>query len=130
MRSAAVRVLSIFPAVLLVAVAAWQAVRIETHNQSPWTGAGFSMFSYVDSPGHRALVVTDADGAPLPIPPNLHREAERIRTAPTDDRVTRFAADVARREGREVTVEVWRPVFDADRLAVTAELLARGAASP
>ena len=102
----AVRALSLFPVVLLVVVAGWQAVRIETHNQSAWIGAGFSMFSFVDNAVHRPLVVTTTGdpAVPLDIPPDLEREAERLTAAPTVDRVTRFAEEMAQRQGEPVTV--------------------------
>ena len=132
MRSSFIRTLPILPVVLLVGVAAWQAVRVETHNQSPWIGGGFAMFSYTDNSVHRPLVMSLPDGARVlfHVPPELDRRANRLRAAPTDDRVRQFAADLSAWMGMRVEVEVWRPVFDADRLELTAQLLARSSAEP
>ena len=128
MRTRLLRALSLFPVVLLLIVAGWQAIRIETHNQSPWIGGGFSMFSFVDNAIDRAIMVTETDDptVSISVPADLAREAERMAAAPTDARATRFARELATRRGVAVTVEVWRPVWDADDLVVTAELLASG----
>lgn len=128
MRPLAQRASAIVPAVLLVVIAGWQAIRVETHNQSPWVGGGFSMFAYVDGDQYRPLVAVAADdpGTAIPIPSRLHREAERLKSAPTDDRAGEFAATLAVRAGRAVRVEVWRPVFDPSTSTLSAELLAEG----
>lgn len=103
-------------------------VRIQTHDQSPWLGGGFSMFAYVDGEQYRPLVAFAADepNVRLRIPHELGREAERLKAAPTEDRAARFARALAGDSGRTVVVEVWRPVFDAPSLTLSAELIARG----
>ena len=122
------RLLTVLPATLLVMVASWQAVRVQTHDQSPWIGAGYSMFSYVDASAYRPLVAVAVDDPSLVvgIPPDLRREADRLLAAPTDDRASRFASALASEVGRRVRVEIWRPLFDAETLTVSAELIASG----
>jgi len=128
MASLARRAPTVIPAALLLVVAGWQAVRVETHHQSPWVGGGFSMFAYVDGDQYRPLVAVDADqpDVRLHIPSHLRREADRLKSAPTDDRARRFAALLADELSRRVRVEVWRPVLHESGLSVTAELLATG----
>ncbi len=118
----------VVPTALLVVVAGWQAVRVETHDQSPWIGAGFAMFAYVDGDQYRPLVAVDADDPTvrISIPGHLRRESERLKSAPTDDRAARFATRLAEESGRAVRVEVWRPLFDGSSLEITAELIASG----
>ena len=132
MRTRLVRTLSLLPIGLLLVVAGWQAIRIETHNQSPWIGGGFSMFSFVDNAIDRAVVATETDDptVTVPVPADLTREAERLAAAPTDARAAQFARELAQRSGVAVTVEIWRPVWNADDLVVTAELLASGGHRP
>lgn len=86
------------------------------------------MFSYVDGAPYRPLVVLAVDDPQLaiPIPGHLRREAERLKAAPTDHRAARFAAALAADAGRSVRVEIWRPIFDAESLTLTAELIAAG----
>jgi hypothetical protein len=128
MPSLARRAPTVIPAAVLLLVAGWQAIRVETHDQSPWVGGGFSMFAYVDGDQYRPIVAVDADdpGTRLPIPSHLRREAERLKSAPTDDRAARFAALLSEGGSRRVRVEVWRPVFDAEGLSVRGEMLAAG----
>ena len=61
MAALARRAPTIIPAVLLLLVAGWQAIRIETHDQSPWAGGGFSMFAFVDGDQYRRIIAVDAD---------------------------------------------------------------------
>jgi hypothetical protein len=128
MHSRAQRALTVLPAALLVAVAGWQAIRVQTHDQSPWIGAGFSMFSYVDASAYRPLVTVAAEDASIEIaiPDHLRKEAERLLSAPTDDRAARFARALASEAGRAVRVEIWRPVFDGETLVVDAVIIASG----
>ena len=129
MYSGVQRMLAVVPAVLLITVAGWQAIRVETHDQSPWIGAGFSMFAYVDGAQYRPLVAVVADddtGAAIPIPGDLRREADRLKAAPTDGRAEDFAVRLASSSGKSVRIEVWRPLFDAESLTVTAEVIAVG----
>ena len=125
------RVLTVLPATLLVLVAGWQAIRVQTHDQSPWVGGGFAMFSYVDASVYRPLVaVTIADpSVAVLVPEHMSKEAERLLSAPTDDRARRFAESLATEAGETVRVEIWRPIFDADALVVDAELIASGSAA-
>lgn len=120
--------LTVIPASLLIVVAGWQAIRVQTHDQSPWIGAGFSMFAYVDASAYRPLVAVAADdpAVHIAVPEELRREADRLLAAPTDDRASRFATALAAGEGRAVRVEVWRPLFDGESLVVGAELIAVG----
>ncbi len=128
MQPKVLRALAILPAALLVAIAGWQVVRIQTHDQSAWLGAGFSMFVYVDGAQYRPLVAISQDEAAvrIPIPRDLLDEAERLKAAPTHQRAARFAASLAEGAGRPVRVEVWRPLFDAETLTLTAQLIAFG----
>ena len=128
MHPATQKALAILPAAVLVAVAGWQSIRVQTHDQSPWIGAGFSMFAYVDGGQYRPLIVVEVDdpAVSVSIPARLHREADRLKAAPTDDRATRFAQSIAAEAGRDVRVEVWRPLFDAESLVLSAELIASG----
>ena len=130
MHSQAQRVLRALPAVLLVVVAGWQAVRVETHDQSPWIGAGFSMFSYVDASAYRPLVVTAADDPTVTITvgDRWKRDVDRLLAAPSDERAARLAEALSSEVSRAVRVEVWRPLFDGDSLVVAAELIASGEA--
>ena len=97
MQPKVLRALAILPAALLVAIAGWQVVRIQTHDQSAWLGAGFSMFVYVDGAQYRPLVAISQDEAAvrIPIPRDLLDEAERLKAAPTHQRAARFAASLA-----------------------------------
>ena len=63
------------------------------------------------------------------VPERMSKEAERLLSAPTDDRARRFAEALATEAGEAVRVEVWRPTFDADELVVDAELIASGTAT-
>ena len=122
------RALFVLPAVLLIFVAGWQAIRVETHDQSPWIGAGFAMFVYVDGAQYRPLVAVAADdpSVGIAVPPDLRREADRLKAAPTTDRAARFATALSAASGRPVRVEIWRPVWDAESLTLSAELIVTG----
>ena len=86
------------------------------------------MFSYVDGAPYRPLVVLAVNDpqVAVSIPGYLRDEAERLKAAPTNDRAARFAAALAADAGRSVRVEIWRPLFDAESLTLTAELIAAG----
>ena len=90
------------------------------------------MFTTVDSGAHRTLIIepTDQPGTVLSLPEDLRGVADRLVAAPTDESADVLAAELAGRRGVGVTVEVWRPVFDAGELRVDGELIARGSAPP
>ncbi|NIV57868.1 MAG: hypothetical protein GWN07_29145, partial [Actinobacteria bacterium] len=117
------RLLMAVPATLLILVAGWQAVRVETHDQSPWAGGGFAMFSYVDAAAYRPLIAypTDDPSDRVVVPADMARERDRLLAAPTNDRAAGFAATLSARVGVAVTVEVWRPLFVPDGLVVEAD---------
>jgi len=120
------RVLADLPALLLVTVALHQIHLARTAHGNPWKGGGFGMFATTDHASARR-VRAFAAGAPagearLPIPPELTRDALRVRHLPR--KAAELARELAHRvaEGRlpappgtrAVRVEVWRLEVDLD----------------
>lgn len=103
--------------VLMVAVIVVQ-MGMATHlGLSPWLGGGFGMFSTLDSPAERALLIVVGDAfvqREMTIPPGLEDASYRAIALPTNARLERLANQVAARyrtQGEEfqwVEVQVWR----------------------
>ncbi len=120
------RVLADLPALLLVAVALHQIHLARTAHLNPWKGGGFGMFATTDHASARRLRVWAAGTAegrtPLPIPPDLGREALRVRHLPVEaealarELARRLAAgEIAAPPGTAaVRIEVWRIEIDLD----------------
>lgn len=89
------------PLALVVGVAV-QRYNVVVHEQTPWAGGGFGMFSTVDVPGARvtrAYVLTDHGPALIVTPP--FPESERLLyTQPTQERLDRAAQWLAAWEWR------------------------------
>jgi len=86
------------PAVLL-AVALGQMILARVADLSPWKGAGFGMFSTVDSVDARFVRETGRRGdeaVPLALPLALAEQAAPIRTLPARSRMAALAERVAR----------------------------------
>ncbi|MCB9749224.1 MAG: hypothetical protein H6713_04360 [Myxococcales bacterium] len=66
----------------LAVVAALQLTAAHVYGLSPWKGGGFGMFSTVDSPSARFVVlalVTEDGARPVPVPDAARREAAAAR---------------------------------------------------
>lgn len=89
------------PAALVFGVAT-QRYNVEVHEQSPWTGGGFGMFSTVDAPGSRmvrAYLLTNK-GPALIIEPQFSEPKQLIYTQPTERRLEVAARHLAAQEWR------------------------------
>lgn len=83
---------------LLVSVAGIHTYLVEAHNQTPWEGGGFGMFSTVDKRQARFVrcsLLTSRDTARVRLPDHLNRYAERLRARPTEARVESLAQYLA-----------------------------------
>lgn len=112
------------PAVLLV-VALGQMILARVADLSPWKGAGFGMFSTVDSVDARFVRVTGRRGdeaVPLALPLPLADEAAPIRTLPSRSRLEALAERVAR--------GTWVQLSLADAMRRYQERRARGIETP
>lgn len=84
------KVLEVWPVVLLCGIAVVQMGMLRFANLSPWKGGGFGMFSTVDEPASRQILVwlETTDGLMAgQIPPEEETAAARLRTWPTRGRV-------------------------------------------
>jgi hypothetical protein len=89
------------PAALVFGVAL-QRYNVEVHEQSPWIGGGFGMFSTIDAPGSRmvrAYVLTN-EGPALIIEPRFSEPKQLINTQPTERRLEVAARHLAAQEWR------------------------------
>ena len=101
---------------VLVAGVAVQRYNVVVHEQTPWAGGGFGMFSTVDVPGARATrayVLTDR-GPALIVDPPLPESERLLYTQPTQERLDRAAEWLAAWD--------WR-VFGPDSYEVIAPYL-------
>lgn len=83
---------------LLVGVAGLHTYLAEAHNQTPWEGGGFGMFSTVDKRQARFVrcsLLTSRDTARVRLPDHLYRYVERLRARPTEARVESLAQYLA-----------------------------------
>jgi hypothetical protein len=83
---------------LLVVVALVHGHETRHLDLSPWKGAGFGMFSTVDSPSARFLrLVLETPGGDVPVPPpaRLSRTIREAHTLPTRRRLDRLATRFA-----------------------------------
>ena len=74
----------------LCLVAGLHVYRVNVHDQSPWKGGGFGMFSTVDSPPARYLKVyllTDEGEIPVELPDRLSKRAAELCTAPNEEKL-------------------------------------------
>ena len=87
------------PIALLLGVA-FQRYNVVVHDQTPWVGGGFGMFSTVDVPGARLLrtyLLTDR-GPVLVLDPALGDDRRLVYSQPKEDRLDRAANTVASRD--------------------------------
>jgi hypothetical protein len=120
------------PALLMVAVAAFQIVLALTSDLTPWKGGGFGMFSTLDHGAFRGVdIVIEAPerSEALDVPPSLEELAARAASYPSDRALRRLAREVAARERRHqrpvtrVKVTVWRTEFSPKTLLATERAL-------
>jgi hypothetical protein len=104
----------VFPILLLTAVAVWQSIRTELHDQIPWVGAGFGMFATVDGFDRAVFAGDPADGRLLPLPPEVVELAESVARSPRQPAVALLDDHLA-----PYQLVVFAPVFDgrSDRLS-------------
>lgn len=112
------------PALILTSVAATQWVRVDTHAQSPWIGAGFGMFATVDGADRVVVLRSARTGERLATPSELLSRYGAVAAIPTDPTLRGFANDAARITGAPVKAEVWAPEFDGSADLVTWRLIA------
>jgi hypothetical protein len=105
---------------LMSAVALTQFSLAHLHTLSPWKGAGFGMFSTVDSPGARFLriaLITPKGTIPVPLPKELAPLAAQEKTWPTDSRLRQIA--------QRLSAGTWTPVVLRSASGEYRNLLAR-----
>lgn len=91
----------VIPPACLVLVAVLHFGRVHLHDQTPWKGGGFGMFSTVDSRGTRFLrvyLVTPDGEIPVEIPSRLNKRASNLRAAPSQEKLTDLARRLARHQ--------------------------------
>jgi len=96
--------------VLMSVIAALQFWLAQMHALSPWKGAGFGMFSTVDSPGARFLrvsLVTHGSEVRVPLPRQVAPLVAEEKTWPTDQRLRAIAERLAL--GTWATTELQSP---------------------
>ncbi len=97
---------------LVLGVIATHVVMRSSADLSPWKGGGFGMFSTIDSPGDRILKIqlhTDAGVVNVAAPSQLGDEVSSVLAAPSKQRLTNFAGQVAN--------QIWvTSQFDMDAL--------------
>ena len=89
------RAKEVWPVLLLVIVALSQHYLTRGHLFSPWKGGGFGMFSSIDSPQNRKVLVylikNDKENQKKRLPRKIYYELEkRLRTFPSESRVNNF----------------------------------------
>lgn len=118
--------LSVVAPLLLVCVALLQVYRVNTLDQSSWSGAGFGMFATIDNETYRLIrgyVVEPAGEQRVVLPGELTRQAFEVRVVPTDSRVRALAEAWRERAAvgdQPFAVEVWTLDFDSDTPSLTA----------
>lgn len=116
---------------LLVVVALLQIVRVDRLDQSSWSGVGFGMFATVDNETSRTVRGYQRDGdvlRPVPLPPELDREAFELRVVPSDERARTLARSwAAHADGSAdaFVVEVWGLSLEGPDLVVSTRLVRR-----
>lgn len=98
---------------LLVIVVAVQRYNVYVHDQTPWAGGGFGMFSTVDVPGARLLrayVVTDR-GPALAVEPRLGADDLLVYTQPTAARVEATAQYLAAQDWRVYDASMYEELW-------------------
>ena len=129
--SGRLRLRTLLPAAILVAVASVQIVLTRTAGLSPWKGGGFGMFSTTDDSGRRYVrifVTARERSEEIAITPSLENAAARAAVLPSVRLLTRLADRVVERERRHdrpveaVRIETWRIVYTPGTLAASARL--------
>lgn len=119
-------VLALVAPVLLVCVALVQVYRVNTVDQSSWSGAGFGMFATIDNETYRLVrgyVVEPAGERRVPLPDALTRQAFELRVVPTQGRARSLAERWrahAQTGDQAFAVEVWTLDFDSNAPSLTA----------
>lgn len=112
------------PLFIMVLIAMSQFVIAQKLPLSPWKGGGFGMFSTVDSPqARRVLVFAEDNGKKTRIPYSVYKELnQNFRILPTRERfndlIDRFMANQAPllmkdKTERKFTFEYWKMEFNA-----------------
>lgn len=123
--------LSLVAPLLLIAIAGLQVVRVQTMDQSSWSGAGFGMFATIDNETYRLVrgYTVDADGErAVGLPGELREEAFELRVVPSASRAAALGQRWREKsgvEGDEFVVEVWRVSFDPEGPSLSAQPLLR-----
>lgn len=79
---------------LLLGVAGWHSYQVAAHDQTPWEGGGFGMFSTADKRQARFVrchLLTPEDTAAVRLPGHLNTFVERLRARPTEDGAVELA---------------------------------------
>ncbi|MCO6458158.1 MAG: hypothetical protein J5I93_22870 [Pirellulaceae bacterium] len=98
-----VRRVALVPACLCV-VALLHVYRVYWHDQTPWKGGGFGMFSTIDERAARYLrcYLVTADGEiPVAIPSRWEKRVTVLRAAPNQSQLDELAADLAAQPWRD-----------------------------
>ncbi|MGH8925895.1 MAG: hypothetical protein ACRDWA_14855 [Acidimicrobiia bacterium] len=105
----------VIPTLVLTAVAVWQSIRTELHDQIPWVGAGFGMFATVDGFDRAVFAGDPANGRLQPLPHEVVELAESVARAPRQSAVALLDGYL----GPRYELVVFAPVFDghSDRLS-------------
>ncbi len=115
------RITTYLPVAILIAFALAQIDRAYRHDESPWNGSGFGMFSTNDHGAFRTVQVTaiaDDGERRVRIPAELRRLHLRARDHPTHARLMRLALALEDQApgASALRIEVWRALFDPDDL--------------
>lgn len=111
---------------LLAALGLLQLALVFGFGLSPWKGGGFGMFATNDHGALRHVVVTDAAGSRVPVPPELHRLRGRVRELPVRAGLARLAEGVQDADPGlgPVRIEVRRLEFAPSSLMPTPHVIA------
>lgn len=126
----ATRVATYLPVVVLIVFALLQIDRAFRHDQTPWNGGGYGMFSSNDRISLRRLryiALRGDEEIPLRVHSRFEPIAKGVKSYPSEARLTDFARTLAELDAAAeldgVRVEVWRTRFDSDSATASLEFV-------
>lgn len=94
---------------IMLAVAATHAIRVETESQSPWVGGAFGMFATVDGPS-RVLEIETKDGS-VRVPTSGNNYLKRAAALPTPAELDRLVSTLREQGLDPVSLRILRPRY-------------------